>query len=43
METAIGIISKVCDFLGGLDYAKAFDTIEQVLIELVKWIASLVA
>ncbi len=43
METAIGIISKVCDFLGGLDYAKAFDAIENVLIELVKWIASLVA
>ncbi len=43
METAIGIISKVCDFLGGLDYVKAFDTIEQALIKLVEWIASLVA
>ena len=31
METAIGIISKICDFLGGLDYAKAFDAIEKVL------------
>lgn len=43
METVTGIISKICDFLGGLDYAKAFDTIEKVLIDLVEWIASLIA
>lgn len=42
METAVGIISKICDFLGGLDYAKAFDTIEGALIKVVEWIASLV-
>lgn len=43
METAINIITKVFDFLGGLDYAKAFDAIEKVLIQLVEWIASIAA
>ncbi len=42
METVTGIITKICDFLGGLDYAKAFDAIEKALIKLVEWIASLV-
>lgn len=40
METAVAIISKVCDFLGGLDYVGIFDGIEAVLIKLVEWIAS---
>ncbi len=43
METAINIITKVFDFLGGLDYAKAFDTVEKVIVKLVEWIASLAA
>lgn len=43
MQTAIDIITKVCDFLGGLDYAKAFDTIEAALIKVVEWIGSMVA
>lgn len=43
MQTAIDIIRKVCDFLGGLDYAKAFDTIESALVKVVEWIASIAA
>lgn len=43
METALNIISKVFDFLGGLDYAKAFDTIEGVLVKIVEWIGSMAA
>ena len=43
MENITNIVTKVFDFLGGVDYAKAFDKIEAALTKLIDWIASLLA
>lgn len=43
METITTIITKVFDFLGGVNYAEAFNKIEAALTKLVEWIASLLA
>ncbi len=43
MQTAIDIIKKVFDFLGGINYAEILDKIEAALIKLVEWIASVAA
>jgi|GEM_PF-1582312 len=43
MQAAIDVIKKIFDFLGGLDYAKAFQTIEDVLVKLVEWIGKMAA
>lgn len=43
MEQVTNIINKVFDFLGGINFAEAFEKIEAALTKLVEWIASLLA
>lgn len=43
METVTTVITKVFDFLGGINYAEAFDKIEAALIKLIEWVASILA
>ncbi len=43
MEALIGAVEKIFSFLGGLDYAKLFESIGNVVVKLVEWIVSLFA